>query len=139
MRHKVFGKKLNRDYKKRQALFKGLITALIEKGRIQTTEAKAKAVKGLIDNLVNKAKRNDLTARRLILARLPNKKIVEKLFKEVVPATGKQKSGFTRIIRLKERKGDGAKMVILEWIYQLAVKTEKETKGKNQNLDKKVK
>jgi large subunit ribosomal protein L17 len=116
MKHQVFGKQLSRGVKARKALFKNLINALIEHQAIKTTETKAKAIKGLVDKFVGRAKKNDLHSRRLVFAFLQNKKMVNKLFEEIAPKFRKRSSGFTRIIKLGRRKGDAAMMVKMEFV-----------------------
>lgn len=118
MRHNVFGRKLNRDIKSRQTLFKNLIISLIDKERIETTEARAKAVRGLVDKLINKAKTKTKEAQIIIRAFLGNKNAVEKLVNSIAPRLSGRASGFTRIIRLDNRKGDNAPMVQLEFVEQ---------------------
>ena len=116
MRHRVFGRKLGRDVKARKALFKNLINALIEHHEIKTTEAKAKAIKGLVDRFVSRAKKKDLHSRRLVFSFLQNKKMVNKLFEEIAPRFKSRTSGFTRIIKLGRRRGDAAMMVKMEFV-----------------------
>lgn len=131
MRHRVFGRKLGRDVKARKALFKNLINALIEHQEVRTTEAKAKAIKGLVDKFVSRAKKKDLHSRRLVFSFLQNKKMVNKLFEEIGPRFGKRPGGFTRIIKLGRRKGDGAMMVKMEFVegeIEEKPKVEKEPK-----------
>lgn len=115
MKHRVFGKKLKRDTNERKALFRGLISSLILRGKIKTTEAKAKAVKGQIDKVVTLAKKATLGARRRLLAIL-DVNAVEKLMTEVAPKFGERPSGFTQIIKIEPRKGDDAPMVLLRWV-----------------------
>lgn len=116
MRHKVSGKKLSRNRDARKALFKSLISSLIKHGQIKTTEAKAKAIRGLIDKLVGRAKHGTLHARRLIAGFLQDKKVVNKLVDEIAPKFHSRPSGFTRIIRLGRRKGDQAMIVKMEFV-----------------------
>lgn len=134
MRHQIFGRKLNRNYNQRKALFKALLASLIKNKRIITTEAKAKAIRGLIDKTVNQVKNGSLSKRREIIKLFPNEEIVNRLFKEIGPALNGRKGGYTRIIKLKERKGDGAKMVVLEWVVNLKeIKKEVKEEGKKTN------
>ena len=100
MRHRKKGKKLSRNIKQRKALFKDLIKGLILNEQIKTTEAKAKAVRGLVDKLMTKAKLGSLSSRRQVLSFLPDKKAVHKLFDELAPRTKKRTSGFTRVTRI---------------------------------------
>ena len=111
MRHRRSGKKLGRNSAQRKALFRSSISSLFLKEEIKTTLAKAKASKGLVDKLITKAKKGTLHNQRLIHAFLQNKKATKKLVKEIAPRFGKRISGFTRIIRLGKRRGDGASMV----------------------------
>lgn len=119
MRHQVFGKKLNRNFNQRKALYRKLFIALVKYGKIETTEAKAKAVKNFIEKIITKVKKGDLHVRRRVLKEIPNKEIVEKLFKEIGPAFKERVSGFIRIIKVGEREGDGGKKVIIEWVNNL--------------------
>lgn len=127
MRHQRAGKKLNRPKKERQALFKNLISGLVTHGQIRTTEAKAKAIKGLVDRLVGQAKKGPLGARRNLLAFFQDKKIVNKLVDQIAPKFGSRNSGFTRIIKLGQRLGDGAMMVRIEFV-EFAPETEQTPK-----------
>jgi len=131
MKHQVFGKQLSRGVKARKALFKNLINALVEHQAIKTTEAKAKAIKGLVDKFVGRAKKNDLHSRRLVFAFLQNKKMVNKLFEEIAPKFRKRSSGFTRIIKLGRRKGDAAMMVKMEFVEGEEIKEESQSKIKS--------
>ncbi|MCH7952064.1 50S ribosomal protein L17 [Patescibacteria group bacterium] len=128
MRHRVAGKKLNRDIKHRKALFKNLINALIIHEEIQTTENKAKAIKGLTDKLISRGKKGTLHSRRLIAAFLQDKKVVNKIVDELGPRFKDRASGFTRIIRLGKRRGDDAMIVKIELVEK--AQEEKETKTK---------
>lgn len=116
MRHRKKGKKLSRNTKQRQALFKSLIRALILKEEVKTTQAKAKAVKGLIDKLITRAKTSSLASRRQVLAFLGDKKAVHKLFDIIVVRSKSRTSGFTRFVRLGRRRGDNTMMVKLEFV-----------------------
>lgn len=111
MRHRVKGRKLGRNAAQRKALFRSLISSLFLKEEIKTTLSKAKAIKGLVDKLITKAKKGTLHNQRLIHAFLQNKKATKKLIGEIAPRFKKRVSGFTRIIRLGERRGDAAVMV----------------------------
>lgn len=93
---------------------------MILRGRVKTTEAKAKSIKGQIDKIVSKAKKGTLDVRRQLLATL-DRGAAEKLFNEVVPSFSKRSSGFTQIIKVGPRKGDSAPMVLLQWVGMEAV------------------
>ena len=117
MKHARAGKKLGRDSAHRKALYSNLAGALITHGRIQTTEAKAKAVKPELEQLITLAKRGDLHARRQALATLHNDKfVVHKLFEEVAPRYTERPGGYTRIVKLGPRKSDSTEMVFLELV-----------------------
>jgi len=125
MRHRKKGKKLNRNSGQRKALFKNLIESLILKEEIKTTESKAKAIRGLVDKLVNKAKKGTLHNRRQIMAFLPNKEAVNKLIDQIAPRFKQRIGGFTRFMRIGRRRGDNAMMVKIGF-----VKKEKRTRKK---------
>lgn len=114
MKKNVFGRKFKRDKNERQALFKSLISSLILKERIQTTEAKAKAIKGDVDKIVTKVKKNKEEAKRL-LGDLVVPHALEKLIKDIAPRFNTRTGGYTRIIRMGKRFGDDAMMVLMEW------------------------
>lgn len=114
MPHQIAGRHLNRSSSQRKALFKGLITQVLQHGRIETTEAKAKAVRGDVEKVITLAKRGDVHARRLVLKTVTDKKVVEKLFDKLGPLFKDRAGGYTRIIKLGQRHGDAAEMVLLE-------------------------
>ena len=117
MRHQRSGKKLGRDSAHRKALYSNLAGALIEHGRIQTTEAKAKAVKPFAEKMITLGKRGDLHARRQALSALGQDKfIVHKLFEEVAPRYAERPGGYTRILKLGNRQGDNAPMARIELV-----------------------
>lgn len=128
MRHRLAGKKLSLDRGQRKSLFKNLIRSLIIHGRIKTTEAKAKAIRGLVEKLITKGKKQTLQSRRLIAAFLQNKKVVNKIVDELGPLFKKRTGGFTRIIRLGKRRGDKAMMVNLELVETPKIKNKNEDK-----------
>ncbi len=116
MRHQRSGKKLGRDSAHRKALYSNLAGALIEHGRIETTEAKAKAVKPFAEKMITLGKRGDLHARRQALAALRSNHIVHQLFADVAPRFAERPGGYTRIVRIGPRQGDAAEMVYLELV-----------------------
>lgn len=128
MRHRRAGRKLNRNINQRKALFKNLISALILQGKIRTTEAKAKAIRRLVDKLIGRAKQGTLAARRLIAAFLPDKQVVNKLVDEVAPNLKQRPGGFTKLTRVERRRGDNAVVVEVELLDQVkaVVKSVKE-------------
>jgi large subunit ribosomal protein L17 len=115
MRKNVFGRKFKRDKNERKALIKSLMSSLVLQGRIKTTEAKAKAIKGEVDKLITKARKETLLAKRLLEKKL-HPKAIEKLIKEVAPRFEDRNGGYTRIVKLERRVGDNAQAVIMEWV-----------------------
>jgi large subunit ribosomal protein L17 len=116
MRHQRAGKKLGRDSAHRRALYANLAGALIEHGRIKTTEAKAKAVKPLAEQMITLGKRGDLAARRHAISTLRSTDVVHQLFADVAPRFADRPGGYTRIVKLGPRQGDAADMVYLELV-----------------------
>jgi large subunit ribosomal protein L17 len=121
MRKNVFGRQLKRDANERKALFKNLLTSLVMHDRIQTTEAKAKAIKGAADKLVTKAKKGGQHAYRMIEPQV-NHNAVVKLLDDIAPRFTDRQGGYTRIIRGRRRIADNAQMVYLEWTEMPVVK-----------------
>jgi len=116
MRHAKAGKKLGRDSAHRKALYSNLAGALITHGRIETTEAKAKAVRPYAEKLITLGKRGDLHARRLAMAQLRSNDVVHKLFSDVAPRIAECVGGYTRITKLGPRQGDAADMALIELV-----------------------
>jgi large subunit ribosomal protein L17 len=116
MRHGRAGFKLGRVTAHRWATFRNLLVALFRHERIMTTEAKAKAVRGLADHMVTLAKRESLHARRQALAMMPDPEVVKKLFDTIAARFTDRPGGYTRILRAGTRPGDRAPMVILELV-----------------------
>ena len=116
MRHGRAGFKLGRVTAHRWALFRNLLVALFRHERITTTVAKAKAIRGLADHMVTLAKRDNLHARRQVLAMVPDPVVVKKLFDTIAARSGDRNGGYTRILRAGTRPGDRAPMAILELV-----------------------
>ena len=116
MRHRIAGRKLNRNSGQRKALYRNLMTELFRHERIKTTEAKAKTIQGQAEKLITLAKRGDLHARRQVLRVISDKKVVDKLFHVLAPDLENRHGGYTRIIKLGPRQGDAAPMVLLELV-----------------------
>jgi len=117
MRHRKDRGKLSRSASHRKALFMNLAREVIDHERVQTTEAKAKAVKPEVERLITLAKRGDLHARRQALATLGQDKfVVYKLFEELAPRYAERPGGYTRILKLGPRKSDSTEMVYLELV-----------------------
>jgi large subunit ribosomal protein L17 len=122
MRHKRAGFKLRRDPAARKALLRGLVTSVIEQERVITTVPKAKAAKPLVDKMITLAKRDTLHARRQAAAFLESPAAVKKLFDKLGARFGPRNGGYTRIVRLGWRKGDGAEQAMLELVGSELVK-----------------
>lgn len=131
MRHLVKGKKLRRDTAHRRALLRNLVTSFLEKERVRTTLAKARAAKPLAEKMITLAKRDTLHTRRLALRLIYKKTVVKKLFDEIGPRFSERPGGYTRIVKVGPRAGDGAEMAILELIGSEFKKKEKK-KGKKE-------
>ena len=116
MRHKISGRRLARDTGERKALFKIMLTELFKNERIETTEAKAKAIRGQAEKLISLARRGDLAARRRVYAELSQPAVAKKLFEEIAPEFKNRNGGYTRTYKLGPRKGDAAQMVLLELV-----------------------
>ncbi len=116
MRHRIAGRRLNRDSSSRKALFRSLITDLFRYERITTTEAKAKAIRGDAEELITLAKRGDVHARRIAQRTVLDKKVSAKLFETLGPRYKDRPGGYTRLYKLGPRLGDAAPMVILELV-----------------------
>ena len=118
MRHQKTRHKLSRDASHRKALLANLCIEVIDHERIKTTEAKAKAVKPEIEQLITLAKKGDLHARRQAMSTLqhPDKGIIYKLFEDVAPRYAARSGGYTRILKLGPRRSDSTEMVFLELV-----------------------
>jgi large subunit ribosomal protein L17 len=116
MRHHKAGRKLGRDSAHRKALYANLASALIEHGRIRTTQAKAKEVRPIVEEMITLGKRGDVSAHRQAVAFLRSKSVAHKLFAEVAPRFADRPGGYTRIVRIGPRAGDAAPMAYLELV-----------------------
>ncbi|MFT5127425.1 MAG: large subunit ribosomal protein L17 [Rhodothermales bacterium] len=116
MRHRKRQLKLGKKPAHVRAILTNQVCSLINEERIKTTIHKAKATRSLAEKMVTLAKRGDLHNRRLALSRLHNQLTVRKLFNEIGPRFADREGGYTRIVQIGQRRGDGAKVVYLEWI-----------------------
>ncbi|CAN5165278.1 50S ribosomal protein L17 [soil metagenome] len=116
MRHAKRGRKLGREAQHRKAMLGTMAGQVIMHGRIKTTVPKAKEVRGVVDKLINTAKKDDLHARRQAVKILKDKTVVRRLFEDVAPDLDGRDSGYTRILRLGPRLGDGAEAAYLELV-----------------------
>ena len=116
MRHRKAGRKLNRTTSHRFMMLRNMVTSLFEHERIETTEAKAKEVRGLAEKMITLGKDGQLHARRQALAFIIDKKVVEKVFIDLAPRYADRPGGYTRVIKLGPRLGDGASLARLELV-----------------------
>ncbi len=116
MRHRSAHRKLGRKTEHRMSLLRNLAASLISHGRIHTTEAKAKELRPFVEKLVTLGKRDSLHARRHALSILPRREVVTKLFSDVSPRFSERPGGYTRILKLAHRLGDGASMAFIEFV-----------------------
>jgi large subunit ribosomal protein L17 len=130
MRHQKKTIKLGRTAEHRKALLANQVCSLIEHQRIKTTLAKAKAVRPLAERMVTLGKNGSIHARRTALATLRQKSAVKKLFDDVAPRSAERNGGYTRIVRLGQRKSDSAPMAFIEWVDTAVVVEEKPAEEK---------
>ncbi len=116
MRHNVSGRKLNRTASHRRMLYRNLVTQLFRHERVQTTVPKAKEARSVAERLITCAKAGDLGARRRAARMLTDPAVLQKLFAEIGPRYAERPGGYTRILRLGNRKGDNAELAILELV-----------------------
>src|SRR5450432_2230090 len=139
MKHKVSGYKLKRDAGSRKALLKGLVTSVIEYERVITTIPKAKAVQPLVDKMITLAKRDTLHSRRQAASFLETPAAVQKLFDKLGTRFGQRNGGYTRVVRLGFRKGDGAEQAMLELVGSELVKRAAERAKRREERQKAIK
>jgi len=116
MRHQVKKGKLGRNTAHRRALLRNLVTSFLDRERIRTTLAKARAARPVAEKMITLAKRGTLHARRQALAYMTQEAAVQKLFTELGPRFAERPGGYTRIVKLDKRMGDGASMAMLELV-----------------------
>ena len=116
MRHLVEGRKLNRTASHRRAMLSNMAVSILDKERITTTLPKAKEVRKVVERLITYGKKGTLHSIRLAEKRIKNKTIIKKLFEDIAPGYKERDGGYTRIIKLDERKGDNATMSIIELV-----------------------
>lgn len=109
-------KKLGRASDQRKAMLRGLVTALLENGKIETTETRAKETRSMAEKMITLGKKGDLQAKRQALAYIYKEDVVKKLFDEIAPKYAERNGGYTRILKMGPRRGDATEMAILELI-----------------------
>jgi large subunit ribosomal protein L17 len=127
VRHRKKGRQLGRQTKHRWALFRNLVTSLLDHERIETTEAKAKEVRGFTDRMITLGKEGTLPARRRALAFLRSKEVVSKLFSDVAGRFQNRPGGYTRMVKTRRRIGDAAEMVAIELVSRTEVPSGKKS------------
>ena len=114
MRHRQKGRKLGRTKSHRELMLRNMVVSLFENESIRTTEARAKEARRLAEKLLTWGKKGDLHSRRLALRYISNAAVIKKLFETIAPRFEGRDGGYTRIVRLSQRRGDAASMVVLE-------------------------
>ena len=130
MRHGVSGRKLRRPTAHRLAMLRNLVTSFLEKERVRTTIAKAKEARPIAEKMITLGKKGTLAARRQAGAFIRKEEVVTKLFDDLGPRFGQRPGGYSRIVKLGPRKGDGADMALIELVGSEFKKKEKKKKGK---------
>ncbi|MBA3344889.1 MAG: 50S ribosomal protein L17 [Gemmatimonadales bacterium] len=118
MRHRAKGRQLSRTSSHRRALLNNMATSLFEHGRVVTTEAKAKELRPFAEKLITLARRGDLHARRLVERRIKSRETLSRLFSEIGPRFAARPGGYTRILKLGHRSGDGADVARIELLSE---------------------
>lgn len=126
MRHLKHGRKLNRDQGHRKALFRNMAIALFKHERIETTDAKAKDLRGVAEKLISLGKKGDLHARRIAAKKIHDAEILKKLFDDIAKRNSDRNGGYTRVVKSRYRRGDCAPLSVIE----LVEKSEKVATGK---------
>ena len=135
MRHRKGGFKLQRNPSARRALLRGLTTNVILRDRVVTTVTKAKAVKPVVEKMITLAKRDTLHSRRQAAAFLNTPGAVQKLFDTLGPRFAQRNGGYTRVVRLGPRKGDGAELALIELLgSELKKRTEERRKRREDRM-----
>jgi large subunit ribosomal protein L17 len=116
VRHRNKGRKLSRTHTHRKALLRNLATSLFRHERIETTTAKAKELRPVAERLITLARRGDVHARRLAGRKIQDRDVLGKLFDDIAPRYSERPGGYTRILKLGHRKGDGAEMSLIELV-----------------------
>ena len=116
MRHRKKGRQLSRTSSHRKATLRNLVTSLFRHGRIETTTAKAKELRPFAERLITLARRGDIHSRRLAGQKISDRHVLGKLFDDIAPRYAERPGGYTRILKLGNRKGDAAEMSLIELV-----------------------
>ena len=122
MRHNVAGRLFGRTANQRKGLLRGLAGALIQNERIETTLAKAKETRKIVEKLVTLGKKGDLNSKRVAMAKLPNRDLIQKLFDKIAPRFADRNGGYLRIVQTRQRVNDASSMAIIEFVDYEEVK-----------------
>ena len=109
-------RKLGRPTDIRMSMLRGLVTYLLENGRLETTVYRAKQIRSLTDKMITLGKKNTLASKRQALALITKEEVVVKLFDEIAPSYAERNGGYTRVLKIGPRRGDGAEMAIIELV-----------------------
>jgi len=138
MRHRVHARKLGRSPSHRQAMYRNLVTSLLQHERVETTDAKAKEVRRLADRMITLGKRGDLHARRRALRVIREREVAAKVFGELAERYENRPGGYTRVLKTRNRVGDAAALSIVELVEAMPeAKPEKKASGKKATAKKK--
>lgn len=116
MRHRKKGRQLSRTRSHRKATLRNLATSLFQHGRIETTTAKAKELRPFAERLITLARRGDVHSRRLAATKISDREVLGKLFDDIAPRYAERPGGYTRVLKLGNRKGDAAEMSLIELV-----------------------
>jgi large subunit ribosomal protein L17 len=116
MRHQKAGRKFGRTMEHRKAMRRNLVTSLLDHGRIETTEAKGKELRRWVERVITTAKSDDVAARRAVDALVEDREVTERLFSKLLPRMKDRPGGYTRVLKIGPRVGDGAPMVLVELV-----------------------
>ncbi|MBR6784608.1 MAG: 50S ribosomal protein L17 [Clostridia bacterium] len=130
-------RKLGRPTAHRMSMLRGMVTFLLEKGRIETTVTRAAEVSALADKMITLGKKNTLVAKRQAIAFLKKEAVVYKLFTKIAPLYDERNGGYTRVLKIGPRRGDGAEMAIIELVGAETLYTAKEEKKEEKVEEKK--
>ncbi len=139
MRHRRARHKLGMRTAHREAMLRNMVTSLMEHGIITTTDAKAKAIKGMADKMITLGKRGDLHARRQALSVIRSKEVAKRLFEEIAPRYTNREGGYVRVVKKGYRLGDGASLSVVELVEKVPKKESKtKSTGKAKGLKDKI-
>lgn len=137
MRHRKDTKKLGRTSSHRKAMLSNLVSSVLEHKHVRTTTVKAKEARRVVDRMITHAKKNTVAARRLVFSQLRRRDIVKNLFDEIAPKYATRNGGYTRVLKIGRRQGDGAEISILELVGYEGVQLEKQQAAAEKRAERK--